>query len=369
MATPTDTPSPGDIWHLSIDDLFALPEAPRLGGEGPFVINLSASTVPITLPKGALAGTHPAVVYQIQRTEDRRVRYRLRLGPFASEDDADGILGTVRNTYPGALTATADEDDLRAIAAARPKTTALKSLPSAIALHVAQPPASTIPLTLSPPLPSTKPLEPVQAAAPTKPLGLPPSAVPPTLPASAVVRTARKAAPAQPTVGPAAPIAPVIDEQISTHVLTLQTTQTVRALTPKELKGDEVLRWFVIQLSLAPHPFDPETVPDLDIFSVYRLYSVAGMDQGQILHALRLGFFAEESAAKAVASYLGAFYDAPIIKRVSVAERDRFADQRLEPRKNVGATGKHASIEITDERFVRQKRAASAAVRKAPGPA
>ncbi len=54
-------------------------------------------------------------MYQIQRQEDRRLRYRLRLGPFANEDEADAVLKKVRDVYPGALTATADADDLRAI--------------------------------------------------------------------------------------------------------------------------------------------------------------------------------------------------------------------------------------------------------------
>jgi hypothetical protein len=136
----------------------------------------------------------------------------------------------------------------------------------------------------------------------------------------------------------------------------IQSTQTVRALSELELKSDQASQWFVIQLSLSEQAFDSETVPNLDIFSVYRLYSVAGIDQGRIVHALRLGFFAEGSAAAAVASYLSAYYDKPTVKRVSTAERDRFVDQVFQPRKDVGATGKHAVIEITNERYVREKR-------------
>ena len=136
----------------------------------------------------------------------------------------------------------------------------------------------------------------------------------------------------------------------------LDATQTVRALTQLELEDDGASRWFAIQLSLAEDAFDPDTLPNLDIFSVYRLYSVAGIDQGRIMHALRLGFFTEEISAGAVASYLAAFYDEPTIKRVSSAERERFAEQSLEPRKDVGATGKHAAIEITSEQYVREKR-------------
>jgi hypothetical protein len=155
-------------------------------------------------------------------------------------------------------------------------------------------------------------------------------------------------------------VAPV--ELLDEPLANLDATQTVRALTTMELEDDQVLRWFVIELAQAEDAFDPEAVPNLDIFGVYRLYSVAGIDQGRIVHALRLGFFTEEIAAGAVASYLGAYYDNPKVKRVSAAERQRFADRRLEPRKDIGATGRHAVIEITDERFVRERRSPASSV-------
>ena len=120
MATPINA---GEIWHLSIEDLFQpVQEAPRLGGDGPFVINLSVSTAPIDLPTRPFTSSRlEAQVYQIQVTEDGRTRYRLRLGPFATEDEADAILTEVRDTYPGALTATAGASDLRVIASMQAK--------------------------------------------------------------------------------------------------------------------------------------------------------------------------------------------------------------------------------------------------------
>ena len=148
-------------------------------------------------------------------------------------------------------------------------------------------------------------------------------------------------------------------ERLSEPLANLESTQTVRLLTSIEMEDDEALRWYVIQLSLSEQAFDPDAVPNLDIFSVYRLYSVAAIDQGHIMHALRLGFFGEEVAAAAVASYLEAYYDKPTVKRVSVAERERFADQTVEARKDVGATGRHAVIEITDELVVRKNRISS----------
>jgi hypothetical protein len=141
-----------------------------------------------------------------------------------------------------------------------------------------------------------------------------------------------------------------------THAPSLESTQTLRPLTLLELGEHEAPRWFVVQLALSDDAFDPDALPHLDIFSLYRLYTVVGFDQGRLVHALRLGFFGEEASARAVANYLGSFYDEPAVKRVSVAERDRFAEQLVEARKDVGATGRHLAIEITDELVVRGRR-------------
>jgi hypothetical protein len=548
MATPINAPMAGEIWHLSIEDLFQpVQEAPRLGGAGPFVINLSASTAPISIPTKSFAGCSEAHVYQIQVTEDGRTRYRLRLGPFASEDEADAVLVEVRDTYPGALTATAGAADLRVIAAmtakadtrppiaqtpaetpvinkpaprvAAPKPAsdgAIKAAADAeISIDIALPtPALVAPPLRTAPIAATaaptvapKPVAPAAAPKPPAPAIAPKAAAPavaPKAPAPAAAPPAPKAAmapavapvpvpkppapklpapaiapaiapaaaapavaapkAATPAVAPKAPApaaappapkaatapavapvpvrmaAPVLTEEVTLkskapqpavqtaapsikapdkpapplrqsvapaargrtpfrspafrplaarltslqHVVvatapapaarevkkldepldSLESTQTMRALTASELEDDESSRWFVIELALADHAFDPDAVPNLDIFSEYRLYSVAGSDQGRIVHALRLGFFREEIGAVAVASYLGAYWDKPTIKRVSLAERERFADQRVEARKDVGATGRHAVIEITDELVARRRRAAQSS---APG--
>ena len=402
MAAPIDTALNGDIWHLGIDDLFApLPETIRLGGPGPFVINLTTSSAPIGLPAKSIAGCEYAQLYQLQRIEDRRPRYRLRVGPFASEDEADAILKIVRDTYPGALTATADGEDLRAIANLQPKAVppppAAKPAAAIVppppvmkpaAGIVAPPPVKRPAAAIMPPQPAVKPaaaMAPPVASPPVltveqrvsvrmpgaKPAlsVMPPVVAPPVLrveqkvavrapqpkPVIAGVPSIKAAAPAVPPAGPV--------HKLNTPLPDLESTQTVRALTQLELNDEQASRWFVIQLSLSEDAFDPETVPNLDIFSVYRLYCVAGIDQGRIVHALRLGFFSEEIAASAVASYLGAFYDKPAIKRVSGAERQRFADQSLKARKDVGATGKQAVIEITDERYVRERRIGQAAAK------
>jgi hypothetical protein len=615
MATTINSPLAGEIWHLSIEDLFApVQETLRLGGDGPFVINLSVSTAPISIPKVPFAGCESAHMYQIQVSEDGRTRYRLRLGPFTTEDEADAVLADVREVYPGALTATAGAMDLRTITSLQEKLDAMQAaakkppqklatqnkptvdpappplaslarsvqpalpvlpeppvLPVLLAPEIANiPPAALVPPELSTawemriesvpvakpamlvkaqapvtrppviskPVPDVIDLEmpmrtapaacpipillAVEAPAPSVPIALkpapvlaPPVAIAPKAQATGAVTTnksamdvidfdmpmpsappagslpivlevaappapAKAAVLAEPTVAvlaqpvapahkapvaamppvaveppvaakapvaaepptlvlapPAAPVpktpvvakpaaakpavfakppaiqklaaaakspaAPkasmVLTQSVASkpsffapkaskgnakkpgaaltslqHVATaivpaprevkklpsplpdLESTQTVRALTPPELENEDTSRWFVIQLSLSDQAFDPDTVPNLDIFSEYRLYSVAGLDQGRVVHALRLGFFSEEVGAVAVASYLGAYYDKPTIRRVSVAERERFSHQRVEARKDVGASGTHAVIEITSDLIARRKR-------------
>jgi hypothetical protein len=416
----------------------------RLGGTGPFVINLHASTAPIGLPSKSPAGNEHARLYQIQRVDDGRVRYRLRLGPFATEDEAEIALAQARLEYPGALMVTAAADDLHAISLVRGKahpggpsadvrstdTSAEARNTDTILQPVLDTRRFTLPIAADPVAPAALPAAaapvppltltlvedaPARAAAPVPPLILtlvedepvrasapvpvaaqpaPAAAVAAPVRAPVVARTAPAAAvPQRAAASVASDIASMqaliaaIDSDIGTSpnkvttkapvlhtvpaakatarrddaragapVPSLESTQTLRPLTPLELGEHEAARWFVVQLALSDNAFDPDALPHLDIFSLYRLYTVIGMDQGRLVHALRLGFFGEEVGARAVASYLSGFYDEPLVKRVSVAERDRFADQRVEARKDVGATGRHLAIEITDELVVRGRR-------------
>ena len=127
---------------------------------------------------------------------------------------------------------------------------------------------------------------------------------------------------------------------------TIDSTQTVRPLTPLELADGEASRWFAIQLILSADQIDAAQVPNLDIFQDYRLYSVTEHEQGRLMHALRLGFFSNEVAAESVARYLGVYFGTATIKRVSIAECERFADKLITAGKDIGASGKRAVIEI-----------------------
>lgn len=175
-----------------------------------------------------------------------------------------------------------------------------------------------------------------------------------------------------PMTDPAPPATPAARpiEILADPLPPMDSTQTIRALTPLELVDDGSSRWFAIQLSLSEDEINPESVPHLDIFDEYRLYSVAGIEQGKFMHALRLGFFTADGAAQAVAGYLKCFFDEPAVKRVSIAERKRFAEQRVVPRKDVGATGGHTIIELSTAPRVPETTLADlsqSAIRRMPG--
>jgi len=441
-----------------------LSEATPLGGAGPFVINLGASSAPLELPAEDLTGGSHVYVYRIRRNEDGRIRYRLRLGPFAQEEDADAALARVRNVYPSALTATAWVEDLNAIAVQQAKAGISRPIMEAAPkLHsVSVPHTRSAPQTCSAPqVPTPEAVAPVEAEpageeiilaeaefgdesitlggesidleegeptiealaltdvavaavaatddAPTQAMRGPalefpelllmddaPTAVEPSRPVEGTVASpaatgrvpvldasfdalsaslsleAPKPVASQPAAKPVAgvtaavqpvplravPAQPVAKKPAAASPipavrdtpLSLETTQTLRPLTSSEMQDEVALRWFVVQLSSSDHAFDPSAVPNLDIFLLYRLYSVASIDQGRPVHALRLGFFGEEMAAQAVASYLKSYYENPSVKRVSVAERERFSEHRLDARKDVGETGQHATIELSTER-------------------
>ena len=129
----------------------------------------------------------------------------------------------------------------------------------------------------------------------------------------------------------AAPKRPVVI--FDAPVEDMDSTQTLRALTPLELSDDTQSKWFAVQLSLAEDPVKVESLPHIDIFDEYRLYSVSGIDQGRFLHSLRLGFFSSETSAQFVAGYLRTFFESAVIKRVSIAEHDRFADRKAKSEK------------------------------------
>src|SRR5690606_38370405 len=129
-------------------------------------------------------------------------------------------------------------------------------------------------------------------------------------------------------------------------------TQTIRALTNEELNDSSQEKWFAIQLAASEQPVNLDTMPHLDIFEAYRLYSVATAGSGKIVHSLRLGFFKEAVSAEAVAGYLKTFFAAPTVLRISVAEQTRFKDAP-QPRRAEPEEPKNNVVELNNARASR----------------
>lgn len=105
----------------------------------------------------------------------------------------------------------------------------------------------------------------------------------------------------------------------------LDSTQTVRAISPTELKDLGQRKWFVVQLVTSNQPINLDMMPQLEVFASHRLYVVEARHGATSLYGLRLGFFDDEIAVNAICGYLRTFFDSPGVVRVSAAEQARFA--------------------------------------------
>ncbi len=336
-----------------------------------FVINLCASMTPMPSVPRNLKGFEKYKLYQVSRQEDGRRRFRLRLGFFTSEADAEWVLNSVRTLYPTAFTGCVTQEDMRYFGESAPATSA--AAPSQPAATT--PTGATKPVTPAP-APTTTPKQNVALAAPaiTMPKADPSGApqpfhvargvqVPETnleltdeyavLSKPVTAPASQKTVPAaRPSVSPA-PVKPAANGSTSTatslngpvrsatfinppkivddYVPILDTTLTIRTLTSAEAEDPNRPKWFAVQLALSEQPINLDTMPKLDIFAAYTLYSVAMMEGGTIKHALRLGFFRENVSAEAVMGYLKAFFNTPAITQIASAEYNRFADPKPKP--------------------------------------
>lgn len=185
-----------------------------------FLINLCASMAPVQLNSKSLPGLEAYRLYQVTRVEDGRTRYRLRLGFFESEAEAEEVLVKVREQYPTAFTACLCEED-------RKHTRG----------YVAPPRTTKPTMTVVPPTTTT-------VAAPPAPKSTPPApaahakAAPST---SAKPASAAKVAPATPPVAP--PAAKSTIEIPRTPAKSAPAATTPKAQSIAELTGLDDLSW------------------------------------------------------------------------------------------------------------------------------
>ena len=83
-----------------------------------FVINLCASTTPVALVQPSHTGLKRFTFFVSRRLEEGRERFRLHMGYFDSQEEAEKILDLVRDVYPAAWAGVAPGIKLRSRAAA-----------------------------------------------------------------------------------------------------------------------------------------------------------------------------------------------------------------------------------------------------------
>jgi hypothetical protein len=345
--------------------------SPRAASPPRFVVNLCASTTPVGLVQPTHAGLKRFTFFVSRRLEEGRERFRLHMGYFESQEEAEKMLDLVRDVYPGAWAGAAPGIKLRARAAlpepapveeppAAPVVAASPRAPAApaVAAQSAAPPAETAREARSAPTPAAPP--PAVTAAPLKlelapdlPRATPVVAPPPkgvahdatsslsdvratiaalddatdassppeqaALEGEAVLRLLTSARPA-----PAARLAPV--QPMAKRTATRPASEKSPPARAAKPAGPPVAAQpepavFAVQLLWSVQPIDMGKVPQLAIFSAYTLYGAEGNRDGRRWYGLRLGFFTDAVSAKQVAQYVRSEFTS--VSVVPVAERER----------------------------------------------
>src|ERR1700761_6325169 len=127
-----------------------------IGATGtPFVINLCSSTSPVALAPPDHAGLKRFTFFVSRRREDGRERFRLHMGYFETQEEAERLLDIVREIYPGAWAglapgqrlAQAEAEAAAAAANAAASASAAAEMPQAAPV----PPAAAQPTPVQPP--------------------------------------------------------------------------------------------------------------------------------------------------------------------------------------------------------------------------
>ena len=338
---------------------------------GPFVINLCSSSTPMALPRADMPELCRFNFFVSRRFEEGRERFRLHMGFFATQAEAESWLGLVREVYPGAWAGEAPGKKLRARAvaaaeaqaaeAAGPRPPAPEVEPAMeieLAAEVAPaPPAQTraaapgadataaVP-TLRPAAgsPAAPPVAAKQAAVTVPEAGFKPRAsaaaersgiaalAPPTRAKTTVARAAKAptalagsnikevlAALDQPTVTRSAPRPLPMPSPPGVPLTDAQALQCLEGRTSESAKPAA----FAVQLQWSVQPISVEKLPPLAIFSAYSLYCVEGSREGRKWFGLRLGFFNDPISAKQVAAYVRSEFVSAAVVPVSAEERRR----------------------------------------------
>lgn len=177
---------------------------------GPFVLNLCSSTTPMALAQTELPELKRFTFFVSRRFEEGRERFRLHMGFFSSQAEAEEWLGVVRDIYPGAWAGEAPGKKLRARASEAAAAQARHAVgPQPKAAAPTPPPKATAAPVASPQ--SARPAAPpkIPTLVPTlHPPALPPATVTPARAAAAhaAAKVASQSSQKRPEAAPALPV-------------------------------------------------------------------------------------------------------------------------------------------------------------------
>jgi hypothetical protein len=350
-----------------------------------FVINLCGSTTPVALTPPDHAGLKRFTFFVSRRREEGRERFRLHMGYFDSQEDAERLLDIVREIYPGAWAGLAPGQRLRAqaeaeaqaagendantphhdaatvapVAAAAAVELPGVSAPAIAAAVVAAPiAAATVEVAASPPEATALSLMPDQGRRVTELAAITQeneAAARALSNVRAAIASLEDSTSSTPTLSPipelkaavaakppaAAEPARDLSDSAALRVLeaaaadkasqstvrqpALPTTDDAAAAAKAASSGkprDEKTA-YAVQLLWSVQPIDIEQIPQLAIFSAYTLYGAEGNRDGRRWYGVRLGFFTDAVSAKQVAHYVRSDFSTVSVVPVTVRERER----------------------------------------------
>ncbi len=363
---------------------------PAASPQTSFVINLCASTTPV----GLVHPSHPQLkrftFFVSRRREDGRERFRLHMGYFSSQEEAEKLLDAVRDIYPAAWAGVAPGQNLRmrtpvnttasapavfspgsapdisraAAQSAAATATPAVAAPAAVAVPVAASAAApaAVPLAVVAPQTETprsevtaehsltnvraaieslrdQPATALAAIAPTTPTATATPAAEPLR--DAQVLQLLENAPVQPVSAPTAA------RSEPRNVAQLRPVPAARAAKPASSAAPRAattsspvapaaaatpqLAAYAVQLLWSVQPIDMGQVPQLAIFAAYTLYGAEGNRDGRRWYGLRLGFFTDAVSAKQVAQYVRSEFKSVSVVPVTHRERSRASAATAKP--------------------------------------
>ncbi|MEO6079452.1 MAG: hypothetical protein ABIQ86_06720 [Steroidobacteraceae bacterium] len=272
-----------------------------------FVINLCASTSPMALSHPSAPELKRYTFFVSRQRDDGRERFRLHMGYFPSQDEAEKLLEAVRDVYPAAWAGLAPSSGA-------PRRNRVAAMVAVKAPAPEMVPVQAVPVT-APPLEVLNTMSNVrdvlaQLSEATVPLAAP-SAAAPDLNERQVLRVLE------------APVESVAARGEDSQVRLIRPEDT-QSLTDIRIDArNDTPPCFALQLVWSTSPINVASLPHLAIFDAYTLYNVEGSREGRKWYGVRLGFFTDSASASQVANYVRSDYRSVAIMPVAIRERDR----------------------------------------------